>query len=113
MKLTLLTAAALGLSLAAGAWANPSNHGGDRHGRHMDMMSERLELNDSQRAQMEALMMQHRDRVKQSRDQMRTEMRAILNEDQAAKMDEMHEHMGKKKGKMKSKDHMKEKGREG
>lgn len=116
MKLTLLTAAALGLSLATGAWANPGHHGehgGDRHERHMDHMAERLDLSDSQRAQVEALMKQHHDRVKQSHEQMRTELRTILNDEQVAKMEQMHERMGKDKGKKKDKDHMKHKGHEG
>ncbi len=112
MKTTLLTAVALGLTLATGAWASPGDHGGDRHERHMDRMAERLELDDSQRARIEALMKQHHERtadaraeIKQSHEQMRTEMRAILNEDQLAKMEKMHEKKGEKKGKRKGKGH--------
>jgi Spy/CpxP family protein refolding chaperone len=106
MHRTLLTAAALSLALATGAWANPAEHGGDRHERHMDRMAERLDLDDSQRARVEALMEQHhartaeaRAQIKRSHEQMRTEMRAILNEDQIAKMEKMHEKKGEKKRK--------------
>lgn len=116
MNKTLLTAAALGLTLATGAWANPAEHGGDRHDRHMDRMAERLELDDSQRTQIEALMKAHHARtaearaaIKQSHEQMRSEVRAILNEAQVEKMEKMHE----KKEKMKDKDRMKHEGHEG
>ncbi|MEX0900359.1 MAG: periplasmic heavy metal sensor [Gammaproteobacteria bacterium] len=109
MRMTLLTAAALGLTLASGAWANPGEHGGDRHERHMDRMAERLDLTDSQRAQVEALMKQHhertadaREQIKKSHEQVRTEIRALLNEDQIAKMEKMHKGKGKGKGR---KDH--------
>ena len=105
MNRTLLTAAALSLVLATGAWANPAEHGGDRHERHMDRMAERLDLDDSQRARVEELMKAHHERtaearaqIKESHEQMRSEMRAILNEDQIAKMEKMHEHEGKRKG---------------
>ncbi len=114
MNKTLLTAAALGLTLATGAWANPGDHGGERHAMHMDRMAERLDLDDGQRAQIEALMKAHHERtaearaeIKQSHEQMRNEVRAILNEEQVAKMEKMHERKDKKKGKgrMKHDDH--------
>lgn len=114
MNKSLLTAGALGLMLATGSWATANEHGGhgghggdrgDRYEQHLDRMAERLELDDTQRARIEALMKQHHERtaearaaMKQSHEQMRTEMRAILNEDQIAKMDEMHEGKGKGKG---------------
>lgn len=111
MNKTLLTAVVLGLSLATSAWANPDDHGGDRHERHMDRMAERLELDDSQRARMEALMNQHHERtaaaraqIKQSHEQLRTEMRAILSEEQVAKLEKMHERHDKK-DKKKDKEH--------
>ena len=104
MKVSLLTAAALGLTLATGAWANPSDHNGERHDRHeqhMDRMAERLDLDDSQRAQIEALMKAHHERtaearaaIKESHEQMRDEVRAILNEEQVAKMEKMHKRKG-------------------
>lgn len=103
MRLSLIPAAAVALALAAGAVAQPAGDRAERHERHMDRMTERLELTDAQRQQVEELMKAHhartqaaRDEIKRSHEQMRNDMRAVLTPEQAAKLDAMHERMGER-----------------
>lgn len=105
MRLTLITAAALGLALSAGAVANPDEDKAERHERHMDRMAERLDLSDAQRDEIDALVRAHmertqaaREQLKQAHEQLRDEMRAVLTPEQAEKLDAMHDDMGERMG---------------
>lgn len=69
------------------------HHGktGDRHQKHMQYMSEQLELSSEQQTQLQSLHEQHGEQYRALREQHRTEVNAILSEEQQTKMTEMRE----------------------
>ena len=89
MNTKLITAAALGFALSAGAVANPADDHG-MQGRHLDRLTERLDLTDAQRTEVKALMDAHHEEMKRAREALHAELRALLTPEQAAKLDEMH-----------------------
>ena len=89
MNTKLITVAALGLALSAGAVANPADDRGTQV-RHLDRLTERLDLSDAQRTEVKALMDAHHEEMKRAREAMHAELRALLTPEQAAKLDAMH-----------------------
>lgn len=83
MKKTILAIALGGALIAPFAFAGPGG------GPNLDRMADRLDLTDAQQAQIEEIFEQHRTQRDQMREQHREEVRAVLTDEQKAKLDEL------------------------
>ena len=90
MKKTLI-ALALAALIPVAAYAAMDGHGSREPGKRLERMAEVLNLDDAQKARMKALFEENKAEREALREQMRTQMSEILNDDQRAKMDEMRE----------------------
>ena len=90
MKKTL-TVLALSVVIPLTAFAAADGPGKHEHGARLERMAETLDLDDAQKARVEALFEEHKAERKALREQMRKQMGEILNDEQRAKMQEMRE----------------------
>ena len=89
MKKTLI-ALTLALVIPVASFADMDERGPRDSGARLERMAETLNLDDAQKARMKALFEQHRATRKAMREQMRTQMAEILNDEQRTKMEQMH-----------------------
>ena len=83
--IALTLAAAIPFAAYAATNGDGSHHRGDR----LERMAQTLNLDDAQKARMKALLAEHRAERKALREQMRSQIGEILNDDQRAKFDEV------------------------
>lgn len=96
MRIGVLAAASLmTVLLAGGVAAEPRGHGPEHHGPMMGRLAEKLGLDEQQKAQVEPILKNHFDRVREQMQAMhealRRDLAEVLTDEQLAKFDEMHE----------------------
>lgn len=111
MKKTL-TALALSVVIPLTAFAAADGPGAHEPGARLERMAETLNLNDAQKARMKALFEEHKAERKALREQMRTQMGEILNDEQRAKMQEMRGQRHERRKGKRARRHMRDCGEE-
>lgn len=93
----ILTASALAFALVAVTTTVPAadGSGGPRHeqrmGRHLDRLTEALDLSDTQRTQLETVMSEQAEKRRALREETRARVNGVLTADQQAQFKEMRE----------------------
>lgn len=100
MKKTLLaTVMVLATGFSGALLADSHGKSGDRYEKHMQYMTEKLELSSEQQGQLKGLHEKQREQRRALRETHQAEVNAILTQEQQAKMAEMraekHENMKK------------------